>query len=170
VRPWRPTLAQQRYLTALFETTAVGKFHTQKQLAEMVGVHGVTVSNWNHDDRFYDAVNDVLARAIRPLALRAEVASLGRAIRGSHQDWRTYLEMGGPTSWRAAQTDPNMVPAQFGSGALAPTDPTVQSTKVVNGLVVHVHAIPERRPMSELPPAVELEPGETMARKPLAST
>jgi hypothetical protein len=96
-----PTPKQQHYLRVVCETAAAGKYLTQKELAKVVGVSEKTVCTWRHDHRFKRAVNLAILEGFECSPwLLAELAAVSRAIRGSVPDWKTYLENGGPTSWR----------------------------------------------------------------------
>lgn len=133
------TLDQSRYATMLYELTAQGKFPTQKAIADLLGITEVTVSRWNHQERFRAAVDLALDHGLKPLARRAEIASMARAIKGSVLDWQTYLEHGGPTSWRG--------PVDFSAAGSVSSVPGTTPT----GFTVNVYGIPERKPMADLP-------------------
>ena len=136
------TTGQRRYLAAVIEMSAAGKMLTQKDLAEIAKVSESQVSRWQSDCDFVDAVALSLRHGLRASPwLRAELAAAARATKGSLIDWRLYLEYGGPTSWRVAGVEGT----QAGPGQQTPGAD-------VGGYHVHIHGIPERRPMSELPP------------------
>ena len=128
------------------EVAQTGKILPQKELAALAGVTEQSVCRWRRDAAFVEAVNTALRRTCKSAWLAAELASATRATKGNQLDWRLYLESGGPTSWNPAGTAP---PADGGG-----------TGGVQNGTIVHIHAIPERQPMSALPPLLTV-PAQT---------
>lgn len=140
------TTAQERYLLVLTEAAQTGKLLLQKELADVARVTEQSVCRWKRDDAFIEAVNTAIQRSLRTRWLGAELAAATRATRGSLPDWRLYLESGGPTSW-----NPNGTPTPASDGGIG---------GVQSGTIVHIHAIPERQPMSALPPLLTI-PAQT---------
>lgn len=109
-------------------------------MAALAGVSEGQVSRWNSEPGWDDAIAAAMREALtRSPWLRAELASAGRAARGSVRDWELYLEHGGITSW-APQGASN-------SRGDDPNGPTV---------AIHVHGIPERQAFDTLPPPAQL--------------
>lgn len=104
----------------------------------MANVSESQVARWNGELEWQETVAEAMRQALRASPwLRAELASAGRASRGSIRDWELYLEHGGKTSWAPEGT-------LHGRGDDAPT----------NGVTINVHGIPDRKPFDTLPPAV----------------
>jgi len=136
------TVAQERYVLAATEAAQVGKLLPQKEPAAIARVSEQSISRWKRSDAFNDEVNRASRRALSTAWLEAEHASATRAKRGSLLDWRLYVESGGPTSW-----NPTGAPAGIGPDCMHDAG---------GGVHVHVHGIPERQPMSTLPPPLTL--------------
>lgn len=115
-----------------------GKLLQQKEMAALANVSEGQVSRWNSDPVWQDAVAEAMRESLkRSPWLRAELASAGRASRGSIRDWELYLEHGGKTSWAPEGT--------FNGRGEDATGPSV---------AIHVHGIPDRKSFDTLPPAV----------------
>jgi hypothetical protein len=95
--PLRPTPRQERYLRAVLEAAVAGKILSQKDFAQIAGVSEKTVCAWMHDSDFNLAVESAFGQGFRQsLRLRAELAAMGRAVRGSVEDWRLHSRLAAP--------------------------------------------------------------------------
>lgn len=140
------TMRQRRYFVALAELVRAGNLPLQKDIAELAGVDPTLVSKWNRDEAFLDEVARIEVRELRIPIERAHRGMLRLAEKGNpvaYQAVMAALERQGRISVVVHNSDGAIVAGADGSLALS-------------GTHIHIHGIPERQPMSALPPPLTL--------------
>lgn len=131
------------YLAAVEEWAQAGKAYVQKDIAAMVGLEPTRVSKWNRIGAFRLEVAELLRAGHAVLIEQAHASLLQSAAKGNILAYTTVmdrLERHGRIKTVEEPADSNGA-----SGALS-----------LGGTHVHIHAIPERQPMSALPPTLTL--------------
>jgi hypothetical protein len=148
---WMPTRLQQLYLEAFEEWLRLGKPHVQKEIAASVGLHECRISRWNRDPNFRSAVA-LLIKAILPVMVyQAHRGMLRLAERGNVAAYVAVMDR--------LERHGLLQIVERGT-SMTQSGPQAAGADV-GGYHVHIHGIPERRPMSELPPPMTLPAAST---------
>lgn len=127
-RPWSER--QRRYLAAFVETIQAGEIPVQRTIATLAGIDPTLVSKWNRDPAFREEVERLRSAAQPVLVERAHAGMLRHAERGNVVAYREVMM----TLERQGRISTVPPPAEHDAGG---------------GVHVHIHGIPERRPLSE---------------------
>jgi transcriptional regulator with XRE-family HTH domain len=134
-------MLQRRYFVALIELLRDGQTPTQRAVAELAGVEHTRVSKWNRDDAFQDEVARLERRHVDFALERAHRGILKQAERGNVAAYLAANEV----LERQGRIATLILPGRDGAAPDA-----------MGGVHVHVHGIPERQPLSTLPPLLTL--------------
>lgn len=142
-RGWHATRLQQQFIDQAVEFACRGKRLVLKDIAVACGIHENRPSKWNTQPEFRDALTQALQQTHAHLSAAARTALWQQAINGNLAAFDRIRAVEKDIEQLARPTDSN-----FAGGPLPGAD--------VGGVHFHVHAIPERQPMSALPPAMTL--------------
>jgi hypothetical protein len=130
------------FIDAAVEFACRGKRLVLKDIALSVHIHENRPSKWNTQPEFRDAMTRALLNTHGYLSAAARSALYQQAINGN---------LGAFDRIRNVERDIEALTRPPGSdGSSGP------AADVGGGVHIHVHGIPERRPMSELPPPLTL--------------
>lgn len=121
-----------------------GKSYVQKDIAQSIALEPTRVSKWNRSDDFRLAVAEIIKAGHAVLIEVAHASLLKAAARGNLPAYNAVmdrLERHGRIKTIELSMD--------GTGAI---DPAAAG----GGTHIHIHGIPERQPMSALPPVLAL--------------
>lgn len=136
---------QLLYFAAVEESAQAGKAYVQKDIAATIGLEPTRVSKWNRINAFRLEVAELLKAGHAVLVEQAHASMLQSAAKGNILAYNTVmdrLERHGRI--KTVELEPSS--DGFGSSGAA----------ALSGTHVHIHAIPERQPMSALPPVLTL--------------
>lgn len=115
-----------------------GKRVVLKDVAAACGLEETRPSKWRRDPRFRDALTNTIASEHKHLSVAARTSMYQLAIQGNFMAFDRIREVERDIE-RLANPTPEDGGVNFGGGTH-----------------VHIHAIPERQPMSALPPTLTL--------------
>lgn len=136
-------MKQLVYLAAVEEWAQAGKAYVQKDIAASIQLEPTRVSKWNRLAAFRLAVADLVRAGHAVLIEQAHASLLQSAAKGNILAYTTVmdrLERHGRIKTVELAGD--------GSG--------LEPGAGLGGTHVHIHSIPERQPMSALPPLLTL--------------
>jgi hypothetical protein len=137
-----PTRLQQQFIDTAVEFACRGKRLVLKDIAVACGLAENRPSKWNTNPAFRDALTSALEGTHRHLAAAARTAVYNLAIAGNLAAFDRIREVERDIAGLAH-------PGGGAGGA-------IDATASLGGVHVHVHGIPERQPMSALPPVLSL--------------
>ena len=127
----------------------LGKPHVQKEIAASVGLHECRISRWNRDPNFRSAVA-LLIKAILPVM-----------VYQAHRGMLRLAEQGNVAAYVAVmdRLERHGVLQIVELGVTQSEAPATGAD--VGAVIIQNIGIPERRPMSELPPPLTLPAAST---------
>lgn len=131
---------QLLYFAAVEEWAQAGKAYIQKDIATTIGLEPTRVSKWNRLGAFRVAVAELLRAGHAVLIEQAHASLLQSAAKGNLLAYTTVMD-------RLER-----------HGRIKTVDVAGDGTgfEPIGGTHVHIHSIPERQPMSALPPLLTL--------------
>jgi hypothetical protein len=131
------------YLAAVEEWAQAGKAYVQKDIAASIALEPTRVSKWNRLAGFRLAVADLVRAGHAVLIEQAHASLLQSAAKGNILAYTTVMDR------LERHGRIKTVDVEPGDGGFVPAT-------TLGGTHVHIHSIPERQPMSALPPLLTL--------------
>lgn len=139
-RSW--STKQLLFFAAVEEWAQAGKAYVQKDIAATIGLEPTRVSKWNRIGAFRLAVAELLRAGHAVLIEQAHASLLQSAAKGNILAYTTVMDR--------LERHGRIKTVEEPTGGAG--DPGL----ALGGTHVHIHAIPERQPMSALPPTLTL--------------
>jgi hypothetical protein len=137
---------QRSYFVALVEFLRQGLSPTQREVATVADIDPTLVSKWNRSERFGEEVERLECRHLAFAIERAHRGMLRAAEKGNHVAYVAAMETL-ERQGRVAVVNPANG-ANGGGANVGAND--------LGGVHFHVHGVPERQPLSSLPPTLTL--------------